>query len=166
MMASLYEITTAFSTDAAKLSELDLDEQTLADTLDGLQGDLQLKAQNTAMVVRNLEALAYAIEDAEERMAQRRKAVENRAEAIRHYILRCMQAGNILKIESPHMRISRRNNPPHVVVDAASQVPACYWRIPPVPQVEIDKAAIKTAIKEGKEVPGTHLEQSERVQID
>jgi len=165
-MTSLYEITTAFAADAQKLAELDLDDQTLADTLEGLQGELQVKAQNTAMVVRNLEALAYAIKDAEERMAQRRKAIENRAKAIRNYILRCMQAGNVNKIESPHLRISRRNNPPHVVVDAPSQVPAEFWVIPEPPPAEISKKVLGEALRAGKEITGAHLEQSERLAID
>lgn len=165
MLPTLYEIATEFSADAAKLQELDLEEATLADTLEGLQGDLQVKAQNTAMVVRNLEAMALAIQDAERRMAERRKAIENRAKAIRAYIQRCMEHAGIHRIDTPMLALSIRKNPPAVVVDAPSQVPAKFWRIPPVPPAEVDKQALKVAISAGEEVSGAHLEQSTRLEI-
>lgn len=164
-LPSLYEIATEFAADAEKLQELDLDPQTLSDTLESLSGALEQKAQNTAMVVRNLESMALAMKDAEDRMRERRKAVENRAAALQTYILRCMQHAKISKIESPALRISVRKNPPSVVIDAASQIPAKYWRFPDPPPAEIDKKAINEAIAEGHEVPGAHTEQTERLEI-
>jgi len=162
---TLYSLATAFAQDAAALAELDLDDATLSDTLAGLGGDLETKAQNTAMLARNLEALAEQIKAAEQEMIKRRKALENRAARIRAYILDSMQAGNIQKISCPYFVLSRRKNPDHVVIDRADAVPADYWRIPEPPPIEIDKAAIKTAIKAGTEVPGAHLESIERLEI-
>ena len=68
-MTALYEIAAEYRDAATKLAELDLDAQTVADTLEGLSGDLETKAQNVAFFVRNLEATAAAIKQAEADMA-------------------------------------------------------------------------------------------------
>jgi hypothetical protein len=50
-----------------------------------------------------------------------------------------------------------KKNPPSVVIDDLTQIPTQYQR--QKIQVDIDKVAIKAAIKAGEEVPGAHLEQ-------
>lgn len=42
-MTALYEIAADYRADLAALADLDLDPQTVADTLEGMQGDLQAK---------------------------------------------------------------------------------------------------------------------------
>ena len=58
---------------AQQLADLDLPPEAVADTLEGMSGDLELKAQNVAMFVRNLEATAAAIKEAEARMSEQRQ---------------------------------------------------------------------------------------------
>ena len=53
---TLYTIADQYLQDLQKLQDMDLDEQTFADTLESLSGDLEVKATNVAMFVRNLEA--------------------------------------------------------------------------------------------------------------
>ena len=57
--------------------ELDIQMQTVNDTLEGLTGELEDKAVNVAKFMKNLEATATAIKNAEAAMAKRRKALEN-----------------------------------------------------------------------------------------
>ena len=80
---TLYTIADQYLQDIQKLQDMDLDEQTFADTLESLSGDLEVKATNVAMFVRNLEASAESIKAAEKQMAERRKAIEAKAERIR-----------------------------------------------------------------------------------
>jgi len=162
---ALYELASEYLEATQKLSELDLDEQTVLDTLEGLQFPIEQKATNVAMFVRNLEASADAIKEAEGKMATRRKAIENRAARIRDYLKQQMERCEIQKIEGPHFRLAIRQNPPAVVVDAESQIPAEFMRVPPPPAASPDKKAIAEAIKEGKEVPGVHLERTTRLEI-
>jgi hypothetical protein len=58
-----------------------------------------------------------------------------------------------------------RDNPAAVVVDDAAVIPAEFMRQPAPPPAEPDRRAIADAIKAGREVPGAHLEKSQRVQI-
>lgn len=162
---ALYEIARAYRADADRLAELDLDEQTLADTLEAIGGALEEKATNVAFVARNLEALASSIKDAEAQMSSRRKALERRAASLREYILRCMRDAGVQRLEGPYLRLTVRANPAAVDVFDASQLPAEYMRRPEPPPPAPDKTAIKDALRAGRDVPGARLTQSQRLDI-
>lgn len=158
MLPSLYELAGEYHQAAVTLSNMDMDEQTIADTLEGLSGALEEKAKNVAFFVRNLESTAEQIKLAEKQMADRRKAMENRAERIREYLKTNMELAGITQIECPHFKLSIKKNPPSVVIDAESQIPADYMTQPVAPPPAPDKKLIAQAIKDGFEVPGAHLE--------
>jgi len=158
MNISLYELAGEYHQAAVALSNMDLDDQTIADTLEGLSGALEAKATNVAYFVRNLEATAEQIKLAEKQMADRRKAMENRAERIREYLKANMEVAGITQIECPHFKLSIKKNPPSVVIDAESQIPADYMTVPVAPPPAPDKKLIAAALKDGFEVPGCHLE--------
>jgi len=165
-MTQLFLIAAQYRDMAVKLADLDLDDQTIVDTLEGESGALVEKSQNVAFVVRNLEASAEAIKAAEGAMADRRKAVEKRAERIRAYLLDAMRVAGIQKIDSPYFAISIKKNPPAVDVFDEAQVPTEYRKEPPpAPPPAPDKKRIAEAIKGGTEVAGCRLVQGERVDI-
>jgi hypothetical protein len=164
-MTALYVLAQDYRATADKLADMDLDEQTIADTLDGMSGDLEVKATNTAMFVRNLEAGAAAIKDAEAQMAARRKAIENRAARIKDYLLANMMVAGVQKIECPLFKLSVRENPPAVEIYEPGLIPAEFMRQPEPPPPAIDKTAIKEAIKAGREVAGCKLTRGVRLEI-
>lgn len=163
-MSSLFALTTEYRDAAMKLAELDLDAQTIADTLESLSGDLEVKAQNVAMMARSLDADAAAVKQWSKDAAERAKALENRAESLRDYLARCMEACGIEKISGPGVQLSWRASSA-VVIDEPGLIPADYMRVKPAPPAEPDKKAIADAIKAGIEVPGAHIEQRRSLQI-
>lgn len=162
---NLYELATAYRADLEKLADLDLDEQTLTDTLEAIGGDLEAKATNTAMLVRNLEASAAAIEQAEKAMKARRVAMENRAARIKDWLHANMLVAGIQKIECPYFRLSIRQNPPAVEVYEPGLIPAEFMRQPDPPPPAPDKTAIKAAILAGQDVPGCKLTRGNHLEI-
>ena len=60
-MTALYLIVDEYRAAATQLADLDLPPEVVADTLESLAGDLEVKAQNVAHMVRALEADATAI---------------------------------------------------------------------------------------------------------
>lgn len=164
-MTALYELAHDYRNAADKLADLDLDPQTIEDTLESLSGDLEVKATNTAMLIRNIEASAAAIKAAEEQMAARRKALENRAARIKDYVLANMMVAGIQKIECPFFKLAVRDNPPAVEVFEPELIPASFIRQPdPLPPA-VDKTAIKEALKAGQDVPGCKLTVGKRLEI-
>lgn len=164
-LPALYVISAEYLEDVAKLQDLELDPQTLADTLEGLSGALEAKATNVAMFICNLDGLAAQIKQAEQQMAARRKAIESRAENIRDYLLANMLRTGITKIESPYFKISVKQNPASVIVDDAALIPAKYLRQAPPPPAAADKKEIKAALEFGETVPGCHLEHKQSLSI-
>lgn len=164
-MTALYEIAAEYRAAAEKLAELDLDAQTIADTLEGLSGDLETKAQNVAFFVRNLQSTAAAIKQAESDMAARRKAMENRADSLMRYLFDSMTVAGIEKIECPHFRLAIKNNPAAVEIFEPGLVPASFMRTPEPPPPSPDKTAIKEALKAGQDVPGARLTSGQRLEI-
>ena len=165
-LPALYTVADRYLQDLEKLSDLDLPEEVVRDTIEGLQGDMQEKCTNVAAFIRNTESLADQIKQAEQAMAARRKALESRADRIRQYLLENMQRTGITKIDSPWFKIALANNPPSVVVDDEDTLKFAHPEFVKVVTTEsLDKSAIKEAIKVGQIVEGAHLVQSERVTI-
>lgn len=163
-MNTLFNLAAEYKAASDKLHDSDLDEQTIADTLEGMAGELEAKATNVGFVIRNLDSMAEQIKQAEEGMTKRRKAIENRSKWLKSYLLQNMLATGKSKIESPYFVISVRNNAESVVIDAESQLPDDYMREIPA-TYEPNKQAIKQAIQDGFTVPGAHLARTQSLQI-
>ena len=148
-----------------RLAELDLDSQTLADSIEAMSGDLETKALNVAMYVKNRTAIIDAMKEAEAQMSARRQVAEKKNADLIAYLKGTMERCGVLKIEGPMFALAIRTNPGAVVVDSIDLVPAEFWRTPTPPPPVIDKAAIKAAITGGAEVPGAHIEKSTRIDI-
>jgi hypothetical protein len=164
-MTALYELAHSYRDAAEKLADLDLPPEVIEDTLESLSGDLEVKATNTAMLVRNIEATAEKIKEAEAAMAARRKALENRATRIRDYLLANMMGSGIQKIECPYFKLAVRDNPAAVEVYEPGLIPSEFMRQPEPPPPSPDKTAIKEALKAGKDVPGCKLTVGQRLEI-
>jgi len=165
---TLYQISAEYRAAADMLAELDLDEQTVADTLESINGDLTVKSQNVAFVIRNIEASAEQIGVAIEHMQARAQALTKRADRIREYLLQNMLMAGVQKIECPYFKLSVRDNPPKVIVDDEKQIPMAYMTDPappPPPPPKPDKKLIAAALKDGFDVPGCRLERGKRIEI-
>lgn len=152
-MTTLYELTT----DLQRVADLDLDEQTLADTLEGITGEIQIKAENLIKVVENMDADVTAISNEIKRLTDRKKSIENRQKSLREYLRSNMQAGGISKISCPLFTITLSKGRPMVVVTDEDAIPDEYQ----VVTKRVDKRALLDALKAGLEVPGAELGESE-----
>ena len=163
-MTALYELAAQYRSAADQLSDLDLPPEVVADTLESLSGELEEKAQSVAMLIRNLEVTAEAIKAFEASQAERRKAIERRAESLKDYIRRNMEACGITKIEGTGITLSFRKSSA-VVIDEPALIPPEFMRQPEPPPPAPDKKLIADAIKAGKEIAGAHVEHRQSLQI-
>ncbi len=164
-MSRLYELTTKRLELQNKLEALNLDEVTIADTLEGDSTELAEKIEDCGWVIKNMDSFIGAIKAEEVRLADRRKNHEKIMAGIKEYLLSNMVACNMLKIECPVFSVTIVNNPGSVVIDNDKLLPDEYWTVPELPIPNPNKRMIGTDIRSGKEVPGAHMEQSQRVEI-
>lgn len=162
---SLYEIAADYRRMVAALMQTDADAQAVADTIEGESFPLEMKAQNVAYAIKNLVASAEAIKGAEAEMYARRKAIENRAQSIKDYLLSCMELAGVQQIACPHFAINVRANPPSVHIDCEQQIPVEFWTQPEPPPPTPNKKAIAEALKAGDDVPGARLSRGKRLDI-
>jgi hypothetical protein len=141
----------------------EIDPQTATDTLEALEGEFETKAVNVAAFLRQMEAEAEAIKAAEEKMAKRRKALENRARWLRDYLKTGMEVVGMKKIPSPWFVLSIQKNPPAVDVFDPRAVPAEFQEA--VTEIKINRAAIKEALAAGREIPGVRMINGTRLSI-
>lgn len=163
-MTALFLIANEYRAAAHVLADLDLDAQTVADTLEGLAGELEVKAKSVAYMVRAIEADAAAMKEWAKTATERAKSAEHRAEALRAYLARCMLDAGIEKVDGEGVKLSFRKSSA-VVIDGEDLLPARFMRQAAPPPPAPDKAAIAAALKAGEDVPGAHLDHRKSLQI-
>lgn len=170
---SLYEIGSEYRQMADQLRQLDIDDQTLADTLESESGDLIDKLCAVVAVALSMEAEAESIDAyVVKRACDRMQRLAKRAQRLREYALDTMRACNVgttkEAIGQPDLRFRARANPPAVVIDDAKLIPELYMRTPepaPPPVAAPDKKAIGAALKNGTAIPGARQTTSYRLEV-
>jgi len=162
---TLFEIAQEYRHITDVLMDSGADEQTLNDTLEAEAWPLELKAQNYGFVIRNLEATATSIKEAEAAMAARRKSLEKRSAALIERLKTGMEIAGVQELSCPYFAIKVKKNPPAIDVWDEKQIPAKYFTQAMPPPPAIDKKAIKADIDAGEEVPGAMKVQGTRLEI-
>lgn len=163
---TLYELTSEYTELLAMLEDPEMDEQVIADTLEGLSGEIEAKADGYARVIKQMDADSKAIKAEEERLYNRRKSLENRISYLKNRLQFAMELTGSTKIKTELFNIGITKNPAKVVIDDPSRIYEGFL-IPQEPK--IDTAAIKNELKDPEAAPIwdgiAHLEQSESLRI-
>lgn len=161
----LYEITEQYTKLLELAEDPETDPEIIADTMEAIEGDFEDKATGYAKVITQLKAEAEAVKKEADRLAARRKALEANANRIRDNLQAAMVAVGKPKFKTDLFSFNIQKNPPSVVMDTEDlfAIPQEYIVIP---DPEINKAAIKDALKSGIVLEGVaHLEQGETLRI-
>lgn len=105
-MSSLYEL----SNNWQQVYDMDLDEDTWLDTLDAINEDINIKVENSGRLYRSWESDAKALKSEEERLAKKRKAIENRMKSLKGYLQDNMERMKKNKIKTDLFSFNIQNN--------------------------------------------------------
>lgn len=155
---NLYEL----SSNYRAIQEMDLDEETLRDTLDSIIGEAEPKAENIVKWIRNLKGENTAIKEEETRLKNKRITNENKIKALSLYLEDFLKNSGLTRLKTGLFTLSIQNNPPSLEIYDSTLIPDKYL-IEQLPT--IDKQAIKELLKNGIEVPGAELKQTEGLRI-
>lgn len=147
----------------------DLPADVVADTLDAMRGDLEVKATSVAAYVRNVEDEALLLGARAKELQARAKRAQTIADGLRAYLAVQLMRAGVKEAKHGDMRVTLVANPPAVQIEDELALPPEYLRVPeppPPPPAAPDKKAIADALKAGTEVPGALLLKSYRVKID
>ncbi len=158
-MTQLYKITEQYR-ELAALAE-GADEGlavAIRDTMQAVEGEFEEKGKALATVVLNMSTDVEAIDAEITRLQDRKRAIVNRQESMKEYLRENMDAAGIKKITHPLFSISCSPGREIAVIDDEKMIPDDFMRVKT--ECAPDKAAIVAALKEGKDVPGVHLERA------
>jgi len=161
-MSTLYELRGEYELLLDMASDPDVDPEVLRDTMEGIEGQIEDKADGYAMVMKELEAQEAAIKTEVDRLNARRLAISNNIHHMKLRLQETMMATGKTKFKTTLFSFNIAKNPPSLVIDKPEEIPEEYL-IPQAPKV--DTAGIKAAIKAGAAFDFAHTEQSEGLRI-
>lgn len=156
-MSTIYELTDAWKTVEEMLYDGETDEQTILDTLESIEGEIEDKADNYARLIKNMAADVTALKAEEERLHGRRTSLENRIQRLKNTLQANLEFIGKTKFKTQMFSFSVSKNggkQPLVITDNLGDIPGKYL----IPQIPLpDKEAIRELLAE-KEVEWAHLE--------
>lgn len=158
-MSTLYEITGEYLDLLEMLEEEgDLDQQVFQDTLDGIDGEFEEKADGYARVLKELYAEAEKFKCEIERMTAKMDAINNKSARLKQHLYDSMKAINKPKFKTDLFSFNIRKNgglqPMEILPDVdIADIPDEYCLKKP------DNTKIREALKNGVELSFAKLKE-------
>lgn len=164
-MANIYELTADMMKILSMMDDPELNQQTLKDTMEGIEGAYEDKFDGYAAVIRQLTGYINELEEEKNRIEARKSSFENNVKKMKKIMLESMNATGKTKFKTAKNSFWTQKNKASVVIDAKS-----VWDIPEdfrrYKDPEPDKTKIGEAIAAGQDFTGiAHIEQTESVRI-
>lgn len=150
-MSKLYEI----ANDYAKLMDSDFEPDAIADTLEGMEGELTDKIEQLLAICKNESSYAERLKEEAKSLNERASVIQNKIENIQSYIASSLETIGKKKIRAGLHQVTLRAPSECVEITDASALPAEYVEYDTV--IKADKLAIKHQLKAGKAVAGAQL---------
>jgi sugar-specific transcriptional regulator TrmB len=160
--STLYDLTGAWLDLYDMADDPDMDADVWFDTIEGLEGEIEDKADGYARVITQLNADMAAIKAEEDRLYNRRKTIENRISNMKSRLQSMMELTGKTKFKTPLFSFSVQKNPPRCVIDNKEEVPDEFL-ISQEPK--IDTAGILKSMKDGVTYEWAHMERSSSLRI-
>ncbi len=139
------------------------------DTLEGIEGEFDEKAESIAVYIKQLKAEANILKLEKSAIAKRQSQKEREVEKLVAYLLNAMKAIGRSKVDMPHAVVSIRNNAPSLIVDneaefvswAQENNDSLLEYIMP----KVKKNDVKKLCKNGEAIPFVHMESKQSLSV-
>ena len=140
------------------------------DTLTGIEGEFDEKAESIAIYYKQLLAEAKMLKAEKAAIAKRQSQKEKQAESLKTYLFKSMQALGRQKIDMPRAVMSLKKNAPSLVID--DEISFVKWaeehnldHLLSYKMPEVKKNDVKALCKKGEEIPFVHMESKQSLSI-
>lgn len=149
---TLYELTREYQELLAMMEDPEVDPQVIADTMEGLDGEIEIKAENYIRVLKELEAESNKIDTEMKRLGNRWDACQVNIRKLKDSLLTSMQETGKDRIQTEHFRISVAKNGGLKPIRVTGDVPPEFCKLEP------DSKKIREALNNG-ELQFAHFEE-------
>lgn len=163
-MATIYEL----SGDYLRLLEMaedpEMDPVAFADTLEGLEGEIEIKAEGYAKVIKELDKDGAGLDNEIKRLQAKKTTIANSIDRMKKALEQSMIITGKTKFKTELFSFGIQKNPPSVELDEEhlELIPIEYL-IPQDPKP--DKNRMLQELKEGKELSFARLKYTESLRI-
>src|SRR5699024_6816004 len=105
---NLYDLTSNWQ----HVYEMDLDEDTWLDTLNSIDEEIDIKANNIGFLIQNLTADVEGYKREEKRLADKRRVAENKIKSLKSYLQDNMERLDRKKVKTDLFSFNIQRNAP------------------------------------------------------
>ena len=146
---NLYELTADYLALQELMEDPEVDAQVIADTLEAIEGDFEVKAENYAKMIRNMEGSILAIEAEQDKLAAKKAILKGNAKRLKDNLQAAMIATGKRKFKTDlfSFNIQKNGGKAPVILDVkdTSELPDELVRIKEEPDLD----AIRTLCEKG-----------------
>ena len=154
-MSRLYELKENYRQVADMLYEEEIDVQCILDTLESIEGEIEDKADNYAVIIKELLADAEVCKQEKLRLEARQKSFENRAKFLKDRLEEVMRETGKTKFKTAKFSFGIQKKgglAPLWIDEDYSNIPQKYLKVEP------DNTKIRQALDSGENIIFAHYE--------
>ena len=151
---NIYELTEQYLQLQMLLEDAEADAQTVADTLEAIDGEIEAKADGYAMIIRNMEGSLTAIKAEQERLTAKKTVLETGILRLKKNLEEAMRKTGKTKFKTElfSFGIQKNGGKAPVILDVkdTSELPDELVRIKEEPDIEAIRALLEKDPETGK----------------
>ena len=135
---TLYELRAEYMELLSLLEDPDTDPQVIADTMEGIQGEIDIKCDSYVVVIKNLESQVEMIDAELIRLEKNKSALTNNIKRMKSAVLDTIQMTGSRKMVTDHFKLSvvKNGGKQPMEVDEIEKIPQDYLTMKPVANIE------------------------------
>ncbi len=153
-MSNLYQLTENYENVLNMLYDENIDEEMIFDTLEGIEGEFEDKADGYAKIIKEIEAKKNARKEEAKRLTDSAKIFENRVNNLKQKLFNAMKATGKTKFATNIFTFNIAKNGGKQALTIDGDVPEEFTKT----KIENDTDKIRQALENGENLPFAHLE--------
>jgi chaperonin cofactor prefoldin len=155
-MSSLYELKNEYKILKEMMEDESVDDQIIKDTMEGVEYEIEIKAENYAKIIRELEGDMSVIKNEIDRLKSKKERIEKNIEKLKENLKEAMLETGKTKIKTDLFSIGiQKNGGKAPMIIDEDMVPNDYLLYTP----SINKDLIRQQLEKGEELDFAHLEE-------
>lgn len=159
-MATLYELKGLYQEIYSMFLDEEIDEETLTETLESLEGEFEDVMEWQTKLLRNLSADAESYKAEKLRFAKKQSQAENAIDRVKTRMSEMMELAGQKKVKTPTASLTLRKTKSVEITDV-EKIPMTYIKTTYTPM----KTDIKKAIQSGEEIEGAAIIEKESLMV-